>query len=427
MPTHLEPLQRLAVALAIGLLIGLERGWQTRGIEEGRRVAGLRTFGLIALFGGLSALLAEHLGGIVLGLGLAALAALLLVPHAQLVAAGEDRGATTEVAALLTYALGAGAAQGHLAVCVSAAVVTALILDLKPQLHAWVASLSRDELLGTLKLLLVSVVLLPVLPDRGFGPWQVLNPRHIWLLVVLIAAIGFAGYCTMKVAGTRLGAVFTGLLGGLISSTAVALNFSRLGRDNIGVQAQLAAGIMVAAATMFPRILGLVTVLNPRLLPLLAPALTAMTLAASLATFWLWQRSRKQEQGQPSLRLPNPFELMPALKFTVLLVFIFVASKAASEWFGNSGAYAMAVISGVADVDAIALSLAGMSQATLDIHTATLGIVIACITNTVSKGVMVWFIGGRGLGRPVALAFGLTIGAGLATLLVTNLVSGTGP
>ncbi|OQX13700.1 MAG: hypothetical protein BWK76_15860 [Desulfobulbaceae bacterium A2] len=426
MPSHLELLQRLAVALAIGLLIGLERGWQTRGIEEGRRVAGLRTFGLIALFGGLAALLAERLGGIVLALGLAALAALLLVPYAQLSAAGEDRGATTEVAALLTFALGAGAALGHLAVCVSTAVVTALILDLKPQLHAWVASLSRDELLGTLKLLLVSVVLLPVLPDRGYGPWQVLNPRHIWLLVVLIAAIGFAGYCTMKIAGARLGAVFTGLLGGLISSTAVALNFSRLGRSNEGVHAQLAAGIMVAAATMFPRILGLVTMINPQLLPLLTPSFAAMTLAAAAATLWLWRRSRQQDQGQPTLRLPNPFELLPALKFTALLVVIFIASKAASEWFGDSGAYAMAVISGVADVDAISLSLAGMSQSNLALETATRGIVIACITNTISKGMLVWFIGGRTLGRPVALAFGFTILAGLTALLLTTLLVGTG-
>ncbi|OQX19351.1 MAG: hypothetical protein BWK76_04830 [Desulfobulbaceae bacterium A2] len=422
----MDLLQRLAVALAIGLLIGLERGWQTRGIEEGHRVAGLRTFGLIALFGGLAALLAERLGGIVLALGLASVAGLLLIPHAQLSASGQDRGATTAVAALLTFALGAGAALGHLAVCVSAAVVTALILDLKPQLHAWVASLSRDELLGTLKLLLVSVVLLPVLPDRGYGPWQVLNPRHIWLLVVLIAAIGFAGYFTIKTAGPRLGAVFTGLLGGLISSTAVALNFSRLGRSNEGVHAQLAAGILVAAATMFPRILGLVTVINPKLLPLLAPSFAAMTLAAAAATLWLWRRSRLCDQGQPTLRLPNPFELLPALKFTAMLVAIFIASKAASEWFGDSGAYAMSVISGVADVDAISLSLAGMALSNLTLETAALGIVIACITNTVSKGVMVWFIGGRGMGRPVALALAFTIMAGLVALLLTHVLLGTG-
>lgn len=421
MPQHLELLQRLAVALAIGLLIGLERGWQERTIAEGHRVAGLRTFALIALFGGLAGILAERLGGVVLGLGLAALAAVLLVPYAQSFAAGEDRGATTEVAALLTFLLGAGAAAGHLAVSVSAAVVTALILDLKPQLHAWVARLSREELLGAIKLLLVSVVLLPVLPDRGFGPWQVLNPRHIWLLVVFIAAIGFAGYCAMKIAGPRLGAVLTGLLGGLVSSTAVALNFARMGRGNEQIHPQLAAGIVVAAATMFPRILGLVAVMDQDLPRTLGPCLGAMAVAGGGSALWLWLKGLRQEQQQPTLRLPNPFELLPAVKFAALLVAIFVASKAASVQFGDGGAYAMALISGVADVDAISLSLARLAQSgSLDNDTATRAIILACITNTASKGTLVWCIGGRTLGRPVAMAFALTTLTGVLSLVWTR-------
>jgi len=420
MPEYQELFQRLAVAFSIGLLIGLERGWKERGVGEGQRVAGLRTFGLIALFGAVATLLAERYGGVVLGFAAAALVALLLLPYAQ--QADKERGITTEVAALLTFVLGAAAAAGYTAISASAAVVTALILGMKPQLHAWVARLEQEELLGALKLLLISVVLLPILPNRGYGPWEALNPYQIWLLVVLIAGIAFVGYFAMKLAGPRSGTMLMGFFGGLISSTAVALNFSRLAKENLKLQPLIAAGIVVASATMFPRVLMVVAVINSSLLPYLAPVIVGMTLAAAAAAGWLWHTGQGERGAQPPIQLPNPFELLPALGFGALLVVIMLASTAASHWFGAGGAYVLAVVSGIGDVDSLALAMARLAGNGIDADTAARAIVIAAFTNTIAKGLLVFSIGDTALGRRVAMAFAFTLLVGGVLLVVVPLL-----
>jgi uncharacterized membrane protein (DUF4010 family) len=342
-------------------------------------------------------------------LAITALVAMLLVSYAIGARQHLKRGITTEVAALLTFLLGATAAADYLSLSASVAVVAALILGLKPQLHAWVASLEKEELLGALKLLLISVVLLPVLPDAGYGPWKSLNPYQIWWLVVLIATIGFMGYFAMKLAGPRAGAILTGLFGGLASSTAVALNFSRMGRSHEKLGALLASGIVVASATMFPRILVEVSVINTQLLRYVAPVLLGMTVAAAGAAIWLWRTGRGESLGKTPLELPNPFELLPALQFGALLVLIMLAAKASAEWFGSSGAYALAIFSGIADVDAITLSMARLAGNAIELDTAAFAIILAAFTNTVAKGLLVLFIGGTALARHVGYAFGVTL------------------
>lgn len=183
----------LGIALAIGLLIGMERGWKSRGLEEGQRIAGIRTFGLIGLAGGTSALLARELGWPVVAAGLISTAGLMIVAYGLKRQEGEDMGITTNVAAVLAFLLGALAVEGDHSLAAAAAVVTALLLGFKPVLHHWLQRLQPEELYATLKLLLISVVLLPILPDRGFGPWEALNPYRIWLMVVMITGISFAG------------------------------------------------------------------------------------------------------------------------------------------------------------------------------------------------------------------------------------------
>jgi uncharacterized membrane protein (DUF4010 family) len=429
MSEYLDLFQRVMVAFSLGLLIGLERGWHERGAQEGQRVAGLRTFGLIALLGALAALLAEHHGGLVLGLAALGVVGMVLVPYALSYRENRERGITTEVAALLTFMLGAAAVSGYTSISVAAAVITALILSLKPQLHAWVASLEQDELQGAIKLLLISVVLLPVLPNHGYGPWGLLNPYQIWWLVVLIATIGFVGYFAMKLAGPRFGALLTGAFGGLVSSTAVALNFSRMGRANPRAQQALAAGIVVASATVFPRILIVVAVINLDLLRYLIPVVGGMTVTAVASGLWLWNAGRKEPEHNDAgenaqLRLPNPFELLPALQFGALLVAIMLASKASAEWFGAGGAYGVALLSGVAEVDAITLSMARLSGSGLETATAGVAIVIAAMTNTVAKGALVAAIGGRRMARPVGMAFGSIILTGIVILLVQASLAG---
>lgn len=413
----MDLLQRLAVALAIGLLIGLERGWHGRVEQEGHRIAGIRTFGLISLLGGLWAVLAEELGEVVLAVALLAFAAVLTVGHAMTFRQEQDRGITTVVAALVTFGLGALAARGYLTVAASAAVVTMILLGLKPVLHSWLEKLEREELYATFKMLLISVVLLPILPNEGYGPWDALNPYEIWWYVVLIAGISFGGYFAVRIAGTRLGLLFTSLFGGLASSTALTLTFSRIGRHQMQAHRLLAAGVVVAAGTMFPRMLLEVGIVNAALLPQVAPALAAMTVVGYLGAAWLWFR-REPAGTTAEVRLSNPFEILPALQFAALLVVIMLLSQAFREWFGDAGIYVLSTASGISDVDAITLSLSGMTRNGLDPATASRAIVLAGVVNTATKGALVAFICGGTMARRVGLVFLATIAAGVAAVLV---------
>jgi uncharacterized membrane protein (DUF4010 family) len=408
---------RLGIALAVGLLVGVERGWQSRLAAEGSRVAGVRTFGLIGLLGGLWALLAEALGEILLGIAFAGVALLIIVAHAVGARDEHDYGITTAIAALVTFALGALAVRGYQSIAAAGAVVTAVLLSLKPTLHSWLQHLEPKEFFGALKLLLISVVMLPVLPNQGYGPWQALNPYEIWWLVVLIAGISFVGYFAMKIAGAGRGTLLTGLLGGLVSSTAVTLSFSRLGRDQAALRRVLSVGILVASGTMFPRILVEVAVVNTALLSALAVPLGLMTVTTLLITAWFWRRWRAEARAA-ELPLRNPFELAPALQFGVLLAAIILLAQAFQTWFGSTGLYLVAGFSGLADVDAVTLSLATMARVELPREVAANGIVLATVVNTLTKGVLAMAIGGVGMGRRVLPPLVLTLAVGVAALFL---------
>jgi uncharacterized membrane protein (DUF4010 family) len=393
----------LGVALAIGLLIGVERGWKERETVEGERVAGLRTYGLIGLLGGGSALLAEYIGSLAVGLGFLGFSVMLTAVYVVNLHRGqEDAGITSLVASLLTFVFGALAASGEVAVAAAFAVITTLLLGYKPQLHHWLSVLEGKELRAGLKLLLISVVLLPVLPNRGFGPWQALNPYAIWWMVVLIAALSFVGYFAVKLQGTGRGTIFTGLFGGLVSSTALTLHFSRMARRNAGIAPMLATGILLACGTMFPRMLLLASLLNPQLFrPLLLPA-AVMACLVYVPALWQWRSHRHASTGTES-PVTNPLELKAALSFGVLLALVILLSKALRTWFGDAGMLVLAAASGVADVDAITLSLAGMTGEGLSLSVVVLGIVIAAAVNTLTKGGMALAIGGRALALRVGL------------------------
>lgn len=393
----------LGVALAIGLLIGVERGWSERGEQEGTRVAGVRTFALIGLLGGAAALVAQPLGAWVPGLGLLALGVLFAtahVVHAQV--RGDQLGITGPVAGLLTFVLGALAASGAVALAAAAAVVAALLLSSKPALHGWLGTLSREELSAGLQLLLLSVVVLPLLPDQGYGPWQALNPHRIWWMVVLIAAISFVGYFAVKTAGARKGSLFTALFAGLSSSTALTLHFSRLARTRPDLGQLFATGILLACGTMLPRVAVVLGVIAPALL---RPALTAialMTLTLYGVALLHW-RSLGVDREETATPLANPLELRAAIGFGALLALVMVLAKGMELWLGDAGVLALAAASGIADVDAITLSLGGMSRTGLDPRIAVTGIIVAAATNCLVKGGMAVAVGGARLALPVAL------------------------
>lgn len=398
----LPHLYTLGVSLALGLLIGLERGWETRERGEGRRIAGLRTYGLIGLLGGVCALLADRLGAAVLGFGFLGLAALLVPAWYRRFRISGDLGTTSLVAALLTFGFGALAVMEHLFLATAAAVVTALLLDLKPQLHAWLRKLTPQELNASFELLLISVVLLPILPNQGYGPWQALNPYAIWWMVVLITGIGFVGYFAMKIGGARHGAVLTGVTGGLVSSTAVTLTLSRFAREQPAHRAAMASGILAACGTMFPRILLLATVINPALFAPLAAPITVATVIIYVAAWGLWRGAGTQPGHEPP-PLSNPFQIGMAIRFSLLLAAILLLSEALREWLGDAGLYLLAAISGLTDVDAITLSVSRLGTQDLPLHVAVLAIFIAAASNSIVKSLLALYVGGPRLGWQVGL------------------------
>lgn len=410
-----EQLYLLATALGLGLLIGIERGWQERQVAEGQRIAGLRSYGLIGLLGGVCGLLAQALSIHLLGFALLGLVVLLTAAYLAGFQRDQDLGITSMLAALLTFTLGALATLGQVVPAVAGAVVTTFLLGYKPQLHGWLETLQQHELRAALKLLLISLVVLPLLPNQGYGPWQVLNPYEIWWMVVLIASISFIGYFAMKLAGERKGILLTSLFAGLASSTALTLHFARLGKTRPDLTPFLAAGILLACGTMFPRMVIVATLINPTLFPLLMmPALVmGVVTYGSVALYWFY---RSGQQSTAIRQIQNPLELGVALRFGVFLAVIVLLTKALQEYFGDAGIYLMAAISGVADVDAINLSLSRLSTADLSRQLAATGIIIASAVNSLVKGALAAFIGGSALGLRAALPLVIAATAGIFTM-----------
>lgn len=407
----------LGAALAIGLLIGVERGWKERTAEEGKRIAGVRTYGLIGLLGGTMALLAHHFGELALGLGFIGVAAAMTVVYVANLRRDNDVGITGLVSAMLTFVLGALAGVGEVAVAGAFGVVMAILLTYKAELHSWVRALEAGELQAGMKLLMISVVLLPVLPNQGYGPWGALNPYAIWWMVVLIATISFVGYFAVKIGGARRGTVFTGIFGGLASSTALTLHFSRMSRATPEMAPVLGLGILLACGTMLPRLLLISVLLNPQLLkPLLLPIIVMALLIYVPALLYWYQQPGIEAKNTAMLK--NPLELKFALFFASLLALVLLLGRALRDWFGEAGVLVLAGVSGIADADAATLSLARMSSIDLDVKIATTGIVLAAAVNSLAKATMATMIGGREVGLRVALPLLASAAAGVGIVYV---------
>jgi uncharacterized membrane protein (DUF4010 family) len=412
---ELENFKILGISLAIGLLIGMERGWHTRDLDEGMRVAGLRTYGLISVLGGLWGILAQQIDPLLMGFAFLGLTSVLLLAYSKSLKKFEDFSITGIIASLITFVLGALSAFGHIMLASASAVIITSLLGFKPLLHGWLKKLEQQELFATLKLLLISVVILPILPDQGYGPWAAFNPYHIWWMVVLIAGISYLGYFAIKIVGNQHGPVLTGALGGLVSSTAVTLNLSKLSPQFPNMENALAAGILTACATMFARTLLLASIMNSVVFLALLPPLLVMSIFTYLLAFLLWQNAREFRNGA-EMSLENPFQLGMALKFGAFLVVIMLLSKLLKVYFGDMGTYFLAAASGLADVDPITLSLSQMSKEGLEVTVAARAILIAVSVNSGIKSIFSWVIGGRALGLRV---FGTLAGAVIAGLLIT--------
>ena len=344
---ELELFQRLGVALAIGLLFGLERGRHQRDQREGGRIAGLRTFALAGLLGGVNGWLASLTAPVVLAVAFLGLSVLLGVSYWLRLKEDDDVGLTTEIAFLLAFSLGAASVLGNMPAAAAVAVIAAVLLSMKKRLHRWVSRIKRLELEAVLKLGLLSVVILPLLPNQGYGPGAALNPYQIWWAVVLVAGLSFFGYAAIRLGGANLGPLVTGLFGGLASSTSTTLALSRLVRLQTDLVQHAAAGVVIAGSVTFLRILVLVAVFEPSLVAPLAIPMGVMAGFGLAGAGLMWIPDRKVEEGQGQLEdLDNPVGLSAALAFGALLTVVLLAVQTLKDWMGSTGVYAGAALSG---------------------------------------------------------------------------------
>ena len=392
---------RLGLALALGFVIGLERGWKERDEGEGQRTAGIRTFSLIGLLGGLFGMLS--LGGdrILLAAGFLSTSAVMAAFIWRENAREGVYGATTMVAALVTFALGAAALLGDMRVAAGAGVVTVGLLAYKTTLHGFLSRITSQELRSALLLAAMTFIALPLLPDRAIDPWGALNPHQLWLITILIAAVSFVGYVSVKLVGPSRGLVLAAALGGLVSSTVVTLTLARLARDNAARLGLLAGSILLAGGVMMARVLVLAGVINlPLALDLAVPLLAAAIFQGIAAWLLIGRDGRDGEAKPEGLVHKNPFLLSEVLKFGAVLGVVMLAAGIGKSLFGDSGLMAVAAISGLADVDALTLSVANMGPAT------TVGIAAILLTlavNSAAKALYAGIAGGAKLGLTLFL------------------------
>lgn len=406
-----EAFQALGISVGLGLLVGLQRE------RAGSRIAGFRTFTLITLLGTLAGLLAETLGAWVVVGGLLGVVVFLSVANLIRLAGGKIApGITTEVAALVMYCVGAYLVFGHRGVALAVGGAVAVMLQAKPVLHGFVKRMGEDEMRGLTQFVLVALVILPLLPDEPYGPFQVLNPRQIWWMVVLVSGISLSGYVALRLLGDRKAAVVGGLLGGLVSSTATTVSYARRAAQDARGVATGALVIMLASTVVYARVLLEVFLVARSVLPSVAWPIGILLAAALAESAFVWLRSRRVEaQLSPA---HNPAELRSAVTFGVLFTLVLLAVAAAKEYFGDRGLYAVAAVSGLTDMDAITLSTSRMSaEGALAPATAWRLIVVAAIANLVFKGGIVAALGGPRLFARIAVLFGLNILVG-ALLLV---------
>jgi uncharacterized membrane protein (DUF4010 family) len=417
---ELTLIYRLGTALAIGLLVGLQR--EHAAVEAGEEktlFAGVRTFPLIALAGATAAMLADLAGSAaVLVIVLAAVGLLMAGAYVARASRG-DFGMTTEVAALVTCVIGALCFHGRLALAAALGVSVTVLLSAKLGLGRFVRRITRQDQFATLKFAVITAVVLPVLPNEPFlpAPFDALRPFQVWLMVVLISAIGFSGYVLIKLVGPRRGIGLTGLLGGLASSTAVTLSFAQRSRQRPELAAALSLAIIVSWAMMFLRVLVEVFVVNRALLAGVWPPLLAAALAGLVYCAWLYRRAPAQESDSTSFA--NPFELGPALRFGLLFAVVLVLARIAGIWAGEGGVYLTAVLAGTTDVDAITLSLAQLAgNGDITSRVAARAIVLAAIVNTAVKGALVVATGARELRRKILPGLLLLLLGGASTALL---------
>ncbi|GAB3820785.1 MgtC/SapB family protein [Pontibacter rugosus] len=403
--------QLIGVSLGLGLLVGLQRQ------HDQSELAGIRTFPIITVFGTICGLVAQDFGGWVIAMGLVSLAGLVIVANLMRLKQQPpfDIGLTTEAAALLMFALGAYLVQGSTTVAVAVGASIAVLLHLKESLHRLVSKIGEKDLRAIMQFVVISFVILPILPDETYGPYNVLNPHNVWLMVVLIVGIGLLGYFAYKIFGQKSGTVLGGILGGLISSTATTVSYARRTKGSETSSTLAAIVIFIASAVSFVRVVTEVAVVAPSTLAVVAPPLAAVFLLILVLGITLYFFRDKSHSEMPAQG--NPAQLKTAFVFGAIYALVILATAFAKDYLGDSGLYIVAIVSGLTDVDAITLSTSRlMTVGDLQLDNGWRVILVAVLSNIAFKAGLVGVLGNRAVFGKIALLFGIVLVGGLLVL-----------
>jgi uncharacterized membrane protein (DUF4010 family) len=401
-------------ALLLGMLLGLER---ERSHPPEERFAGVRTFPIFALAGYLAARLGQ--GGTPLALPALILGVSALVVAAYMHSAEKNRGATTEVLAITTPLLGALVAGGEAPLAVALTVVTAFLLSLKAPLHRLAAAMTEDEIAAILKFAIVATVAFPLLPTDPIGPYGGVVPRHVGLVVAVICGVGLGGYLLVRLLGGRTGWALAGLLGGLVSSTAVTLSLSGKARDTPSLVRPLAAGTILASTILYARSFVLLALFDRALAFHLAPQLALLLAVGGLFAAHELRSSKGAGKADADAAVANPVELGRAVILGLLFAAILLASQAAQAEFGTAGLWSAAALGGLVDVDSVALANARLrQQGAASLDAAGGAFLLATLTNLAVKSGMALVVGGGGFARRVLPAFAAMAAATILLLLL---------
>jgi uncharacterized membrane protein (DUF4010 family) len=400
----------LGIATAVGFIVGLEREWEDKPI-------GLRSFVLIAVLGGLASLLRLEIGDWIVP---AALLALAVVLSGTLRRDDQHhaRGLTTLISALVVFLLGAAAVAGFWLHCLVLAGVVTLLLHWKAPLHGWVDRLGRDDFEIITRFVLIALVILPLLPDRTFGPYDVFNPFEAWLLVVLIVSLNLAGYLALRFFGADAGTWMAGLFGGLISSTATTVSYAGISKRDTSLSAVAALVILIASTVVYGRVLFEVSVVAPDLLRTISAPLVIYTvfMLGLCLSMHLFSRDRRALDTR-TYGSSNPARIRSALTFAALYVAILFVVEFTRDNLGSDAIYLVAAVSGLTDVDALTLSTAALfSKGKLDADTAWRAIFLASLSNLIFKGVVAWVLGSAELRKWISAAVSVSLFVGFCLL-----------
>ncbi|AMK22729.1 MULTISPECIES: MgtC/SapB family protein [unclassified Sphingobium] len=407
MPDIGQPYLSMIASIAIGLLVGIERGWTQRDLGKGHRVAGFRTFGLIGLLGGMGGL-APDMVAATLGAGVAVI---LAVGYSR--SADPDHlSATTTLAGLLTFGASFCATRLSPALGLAMGAATFAILSSRQSMHAMLRGMDESEIESVSRFLLVALIILPLLPDAAYGPYDAWNPRKIWMVVVFVMGLSFAGYAISRRFGRERGILLVALTGAIVSSTAVTADYARRLRDEPAARTLLSAGIAVASIVMFVRVQLVALVLIPRAVPTLALTMAPATLVGVIFALIAW---RRHGEGSDGMGIANPLGFGPALMLAAIVAGLSLAARWALEHFGQQGMAVVLTLTGISDVDAAVMTMAGLPPGLLDNRTAGLILGSAVLANTLAKAVMTVVIGwGHGGIRAAMPLFAALVAAAIS-------------